>query len=294
MTPPCAAYALAPASLPSWAGLMALAFFLVPALAWAAPDAPLLPPATPPADAAPPGPIDKTPRFFIREFRVDGAGKLISQDDIEAAVYPYLGPYRTAADVESARGALEQAYREKGYETVTVSVPHQLASPIIHLQVSLGQVGRLTVSGSRFFSIDEIKREAPSLEEGNSPNFSQVTHDLGTLNQIPDRRITPTLKPGEIPGTVDIDLAVKDTFPLHGSLELNNRYSTGTTRLRVNGSVNYDNLWQLEHVIGFSFQVAPEDSNQVEVFSGYYLARIPDVDWLTLEVQGTDQDSNVN
>jgi hemolysin activation/secretion protein len=273
---------------------MALAFFLVPALAWAAPDAPLLPPATPPADAAPPGPIDKTPRFFIREFRVDGAGKLISQDDIEAAVYPYLGPYRTAADVESARGALEQAYREKGYETVTVSVPHQLASPIIHLQVSLGQVGRLTVSGSRFFSIDEIKREAPSLEEGNSPNFSQVTHDLGTLNQIPDRRITPTLKPGEIPGTVDIDLAVKDTFPLHGSLELNNRYSEGTDPLRLNGTVSYDNLWQMGHVASFSFQISPQDTNEGVVLSGYYLARIPDLDWITFMLQGTDQDSDVN
>ena len=274
----------------------ALALLFMPALAWAVTDPPVpLPPATPPADAAPPGPPpDKTPRFFIREFRVDGTGKLLKEDDIEAAVYPYLGPYRTPADVEAARAALEQAYHEKGYQTVLVSVPHQAASPVIHLQVSLGEVGRLTVSGSRFFSIDEIKREAPSLEEGNSPNFSQVTHDLVALNQIPDRRITPTVKPGAIPGTVDVDLAVKDTFPLHGSLELNNRYSEGTHRLRLNGTVSYDNLWQMGHSASFSFQLAPQDTNQVAVFSGYYLARIPDLDWITFMLQGTEQDSNVN
>jgi len=89
-------------------------------------------------------------------------------------------------------------------------------------------------------------------------------------------------------------LNVKDTLPLHGSLEINNRYSADTTPLRINGSVSYDNLWQLEHSIGFSFQSSPEDANQVQVFSGYYLARIPNVSWLSLMLQGTDQDSNVN
>ena len=281
MMPPCAA--------------LALALLVAPTVASAAPDAPLLPPATSTVPASPPTPVDNTPRFFIREFRLDGVGKLISEDDIEAAVYPYLGPYRTAADVESARAALEQAYRAKGYQTVSVSIPPQrTGSGIIHLHVSLGEVGRLRVVGSRFFSIDEIKREAPSLEEGQSPNFSQVTQDLVSLNQMGDRRVTPTLKPGEVPGTVDVDLNVKDTFPLHGSLELNNRYSANTSSLRLNGSVSYDNLWQLQHEIGFSFQLAPQDTNQVNVFSGFYLARVPDLDWITFMLQGTDQDSNVN
>jgi hemolysin activation/secretion protein len=295
----------------------ALALLFAPVLALAATDAPIpLPPATPPADAAPPGPPpDKTPRFFIREFRVDGAGKLLSEDDIESAVYPFLGPYRTSADVESARAALEQAYHAKGFQTVLVSIPAQrTGSGIIHLQVSLGEIGRLTVSGSRFFSIDEIKREAPSLEEGNSPNFSQVTRDIVALNQIPDRRITPTVKAGETPGTVDVDLAVKDTFPLHGSLEINNRYSANTPELRLNGAVSYSNLWQLGHEVGLSFQITPQNfsfSDQqhsqslgdgvslanlssVKVASGYYLARIPDLPWLTLTLQGTYSDSDVN
>jgi hemolysin activation/secretion protein len=238
---------------------------------------------------------DTTPRFYIQEYRVEGGGKLLSKIETETAVYPFLGPYRTAADVEQARAALEQAYRDKGYQTVTVQIPAQHArTGIIFLQVQQGQVGRLNVTGSRYFSIDEIKREAPSLQEGQSPNFSQVTHDLGVLNELSDRRVTPTLKPGEIPGTVDVDLAVKDTPPIHGSLEINNRYSTGTTPLRLNGSVNYDNLWQLGHSIGASFQLSPEDVSEVKVFSGYYSAHVPGVDWLTLMLQGTNQDSNVN
>jgi hemolysin activation/secretion protein len=236
-----------------------------------------------------------TPRFFIKKYRIDGGGYLLPRIEVEAAVYPYLGPYRTAADVEQARGALEQAYRDKGYQTVTVQIPQQqVQSGVIVLEVMQGEVGRLRVHGSRYFSIDQIKQEAPSLQEGQSPNFTQVTHDLLVLNDLADRRVTPTLSAGEIPGTVDVDLNVKDTLPLHGSLEINNRYSADTTPLRLNASVSYDNLWQLEHSIGFSFQVSPEDVSQVKVFSGYYLARIPDVSWLSLMLQGTVQDSNVN
>jgi len=87
---------------------------------------------------------------------------------------------------------------------------------------------------------------------------------------------------------------VKDTFPLHGSLEINNRYSASTTQLRLNGSISYDNLWQLGHSVGFSFQTSPEDPSQVQVFSAYYLARIPDMSWLSLMLQGTNQNSDVN
>ncbi len=283
----------------SWIeSLSIVAILLSPTLAWAS-TADLTAPGSPPTESAnprqPAGQKDSTPRFYIQEYRVQGGGHLLSRIETEAAVYPYLGPYRTAADVEQARAALEQAYRDKGYQTVSVQVPAQHArTGVIVLQVTQGEVGRLRVTGSRYFSIDQIKREAPSLQEGASPNFTQVTHDLVVLNQLSDRRVTPTLSAGQIPGTVDVDLTVKDKPPIHGSLELNNRYSPFTSPLRVNGAVSYDNLWQLEHAIGFSFQLSPEDPTQVKVFSGYYLARIPGVDWLNLLLQGTSQDSGVN
>jgi hemolysin activation/secretion protein len=177
-----------------------------------------------------------SPRFYIEEYQVKGNGHLLSQTEFENAVYPYLGPYRTPDDVEQARAALEKAYRDKGYRTIAVAVPPQsMKAGVVTLQVIQNPIGRLRITGSRYFSLDQIKREAPSLSEGTVPDFNQVTKDLVVLNQSPDRRITPSLQAGMLPGTIDVNLAVKDTFPLHGSLELNNRYSADTTPLRVNG-----------------------------------------------------------
>jgi hemolysin activation/secretion protein len=236
----------------------------------------------------------KAEGLYIKEYRVEGAHHL-PQAEVERAVYPYLGPGRSVADIEQARAALEKAYKARGFQTVTVQIPQQEGrGGVVVLQVSEMTVGRLRVKGAHYFLPSEIKRESPSLKEGAFLDFNAVTADIVALNQHPDCRITPSLRPGLEPNTVDVDLDVKDSLPLHGSLELNNRYSADTTPLRINGSVNYNNLWQLGHSVGASFQIAPEDVGEVKVFSGYYTARFAELPCLSLTLQGTKQDSNVS
>jgi len=232
--------------------------------------------------------------LYIAEYRIVGS-QLLKQSEIGEAVYPFLGPGRSQDDVEQARAALEKVYKEKGYQTVSVQIPLQQGKGgIIFLQVIEAKVGRLRVHGSRYFSLAEIKRKAPSLAEGTVPNFNDITRDIVGLNQWPDRRVTPTLRAGIEPGTVDIDLTVKDSLPLHGSIEINNRYSPDTKPLRLNGSISYGNLWQRGHAAGLSFQVSPERTSDVKVLSAFYQARFQELDWLSLMVLGTKQDSNVS
>lgn len=231
---------------------------------------------------------------YIQEYRIEGS-KRLPKIEVEEAVYPFMGPGRTPEDVEQARAALEKAYQEKGFQTVAVEIPQQqVRGGIVFLQVVEAPVGRLRVKGSRFYSLDEIKKRVPSLAEGNVPNFNEVAKEMVALNQLPDRRITPVLRAGIEPGTVDVDLNVKDAFPLHGSVELNNRYSANTTPLRLNASLSYNNLWQMGHTVGLSFQVAPQRPEDAIVYSGYYIARLPGVEWLSFMLQGTRQNSNVS
>ena len=247
-------------------------------------------PGTNTAAAQPKGPL---PHFDIDDFAVQGATKL-SQFDLEQAIYPYLGPNKTADDVEKARAALEKAYHDKGFQTVSVSVPAQnVQNKVVVLKVTELKVGRLRVKNSRYFDINDIKRDAPSLAEGAVPNFGDVTKDIVSLNQWPDRKVTPALRAGVTPGTVDVDLNVDDTLPLHGSLELNNRQSPNTTPLRLTASAQYNDLWQLGHSVSVSYQIAPMRPEDAEVFSGSYLARVPHIDWLSFLVYGVDSNSDV-
>lgn len=233
-----------------------------------------------------------TQKFYIREYRLSGSKKLNGLE-VGEAVYPFLGPGRTPEDVEGARAALEKAYHEKGFQTVSVAIPPQDPSRgIIRLEVVEGKVARLRVNGAKWFLPTRIKSEVTSVAEGSVPDFKQVEKEMVAVNRLGDRRVTPELKPGMEPGTVDIDLNVEDKLPLHGSLELNNRYSADTTPLRINGALSYANLFQLGHTLGMSAQAAPENTDDGLVFSGYYMARTSDK--TSVMLSATKQDSDIS
>lgn len=231
-------------------------------------------------------------KFYIRQYKVEGS-KLLSGAEVGRVVYGYLGPGRTPEDVESARAALEKAYHEKGYQTVSVRVPDQdPGRGVIRLSVEEGRVGRLRVDGARWYLPSRVKAEVPSLAEGSVPDFKRVEKEIVAVNRLAGRRVTPELKAGREAGTVDIDLKVEDEFPLQGSLELNNRYSADTSPLRVNASLSYANLFQLGHTLGTSLQLAPENLDDALVYSGYYLARVSGK--MSLMLSATRQDSDIS
>jgi len=232
------------------------------------------------------------PAFDIVEFRVDG-NSVFAARDIERAVTPFLGEKRHFSDVEGARKALEDAYQRAGYQTVFVDIPEQrVVGGVIRLHVLEGRVGQARVSGSRYFSLGEIRAGAPDLAPGAVPEFSQVQQELAALNKSPDRQVSPILSPGRVPGTIDVNLSVKDSFPLHGDLEDNNHASPFTTSNRASASLHYDDLWQKQHSVAVNYQIAPQKPAETNVLYATYLWRFAGSDD-AVSVYGIRSNSNV-
>lgn len=209
--------------------------------------------------------------FDLLELRVKG-NTLIDKKQLERTIYPFLGPKKSIDNVELARTALEELYRTHGYQTVAVDIPEQdVKNGIVYLQVVEGKVSRLRVKDSRYFSLGKIKAGVPELAEGNVPNLPKMQKQLAELaGQSPDREIVPVLRAGDTPGTLEVDLKVKDELPLHGRVELNGRNTSSTSRLRLVSSLRYDNLWQQMHSASLMYQVSPEDNQEVDVWAGTY------------------------
>lgn len=246
-------------------------------------------------EAAPPASRDApaTVRFDIWEFRVKG-NKLLETRQVERAVYPFLGPKKSIEDVESASRALEKVYQDAGYQTVVVNIPEQdVRDGVVRLQVVEGSIDRIRVSGSRYFSLGRIREKLPALQQGEVPNLPALQEQLTALNQATaDREVTPIMRAGRTPGTLEIELMVKDRFPLHGGLTLNNRDTRDTTALRATARLQYNNLWQKEHSLSLLAQTSPEDTSEVKVYSGTYVMRLPD-DRTYLALYGVSTDSDV-
>ena len=229
----------------------------------AAPAAPAAPAPDPDAGAAvAPAAL---PAFDVWEFRVLGNTTLPGAA-VERVVYPFLGAHKTTSDVEAARAALERSYRDAGYATVFVDIPEQkVTNGIVRLRVTEGRLDRVRITGSRYFSNGQIRAALPALSSGQVPVLPEVQAQLGALNRATgDRSIIPVLKAGRAPGTVDGELKVKDTLPLHGSLEVNDRYTADTSRLRVTAALSYDNLFQRQHSLALQYQTAPQHRKDVQ------------------------------
>lgn len=226
--------------------------------------------ADPPPAAAP-----QQNAFDINEFRVLG-NHVLAPKVIERTVYPFLGPARTIDTVKQAADALEKAYKDAGYGTVFVDIPEQdVSAGIVRLKVTEGRLERVQVRGERYFSGREILAALPALQPGQTPQLPQLQSELGELNaRTPDRTVTPILKAGSEPGTVDVDLTVKDTLPLHGSIAYDNRHTADTTPNRATASLSYDNLWQRQDSLSAQYQTAPANTSNAEITMVNYLGHV--------------------
>ncbi len=231
-------------------------------------------------------------KFDIWEFKVEG-NTLLQSSDIESALYPYLGANKTLNTVEQAKEFLQRSYKAHGYPIVVVNIPEQnVIGGIVTLSVIEGKIDRLRISGNQYFSRRELRRELPSLKAGQPLNMMQARKEIDMANQINQfRSIVPVIRPGRKKGSMEMELKVQDRLPLSGSLELNNRYTSDTSHLRLMVSLDYGHLWQKHHSFGLGYQMSPENLDDVKVLNFNY--GMPMSENSRLVLYGVDSNSEV-
>lgn len=244
--------------------------------------------------------------FEIKGFMVEGNTILPSQPlevepdsplanlpTIQSELERFAGPGKTVAEIEEARASLEKTYHDLGYPTVLVNIPEQtIDDGFVKLEVVESTIRRIRITGNRYYTMENILEDLPSIREGKVIYLPHLQEELSVVNSNPDLRVEPLLTPGKTFGTVDVELKVKDRKPLHASLELNNRASTGTTALRLNGVVSYENLWQKKHSASVQFQTSPQKVDEVQVLAASYILPTPWRDDHRLAFYSVWSDSN--
>jgi hypothetical protein len=234
-------------------------------------------------------------KFNIWEYEVHGV-HLLANEKIEQAVMPFLGPKKSFSTIESAAQAIEKCYRDAGYPVIVVDIPEQeVVGGKVKLQVIEGVVSRVKVTGADYFLLSDIKNRVPSIQQGKPLYIPKLQQEMNSLNRLSaDLRVVPVLKEGEAPGTVDMELKVKDQLPLHGEVELNNDASANTSPTRLSASIGYDNLWSRFHTFSLQMQMTPADLNQIKVLSGTYVLPVGTEATNRLAIYAVKSDSEIN
>ncbi len=215
----------------------------------------------------------QTERFDIDRFKIEG-NTLLKTDEIEAVLQPYTGKQREYGDIQRAIEAIRQHYRAEGFSVVWVVAPEQdLDRGVVTLRVIEARIGKITLSGNRFFDDTNIRSSLPALREDVSPRAGDISENVQLANENPAKQVDVVLRPGEQPSVVDATVEVIDVRPLKAFLTFDNTGNPQTGDYRLGIGVQHSNLFNRDHVGTFNYVTSPGKENQVSLYSGSY--RLP-------------------
>ena len=210
-------------------------------------------------------------RFQISSYLVEG-NTILQQAKIDSVLESYKGSDRQLSDIETARSELEKTYHAAGYPTVVVMLPEQtIDAGVVKLQVLEGRLVHITVTGNEHYSWFSIRGKLPSLQPGALIYEPTFVKELGAVNGNPDLKVAPVLKPGTEPGTVDLELKVKDRLPVHGKLEADNRGPITTPQNRLVAEIQHTNLFGGDEIFTVNTVQTPTDWGAVQNYGASFV-----------------------
>ena len=198
-------------------------------------------------------------KFVINQFDVQG-NTVLSKTEIDQVIAPFTGKDKVYGDVQKALEALERAYHSKGYGTVSAYVPEQeLASGVVRLQVAEGIIGKVTVTGNKYFSAGNVRNALPQLREGNVPNLSLISDNVQFANENPAKKTEVILGVSEEEGKVDAKVAVSEENPRRVYVTIDNTGEKRTTgQYRAGLSYRDANLFGHDETLTLGYITAPD------------------------------------
>ncbi|MDP1982314.1 MAG: POTRA domain-containing protein [Sulfuritalea sp.] len=194
--------------------------------------------------------------FDIVRFQVEG-NSILAADKVQALVAPFVGQQKRYGDVQKALEALEGEFRRLGYGTVQVYVPEQeLTTGVVRLQVSEGVVGKVTITGNKYFDDANVRASLRNLKEGTAPNMRQLSENIQLSNENPAKQVEVTLGVSEEEGKVNAKVEVKEENPQRIYLTLDNTGTKASGKHRIGIAYQNANLGNSDQVLTLAYTTA--------------------------------------
>ena len=214
------------------------------------------------------------PRFEIQRFVIEG-NTLISQSDINKLMSPFTGKNRDFGDVQRALEALQDAYLQRGFNAVRVSIPEQnIRAGQVRLQVLEAKIRRVRVQNNRFFDEKNVRASLPSLKEGAAPNTRAISADAQLVNENPAKQVSVGLEAADAPARVDATVRVTDENPSRVSAFVDNTGTPKTGNLRTGLGYQHANVFNSDNVFNAQAITSPGHASDVKIFGAGYRAPV--------------------
>lgn len=167
---------------------------------------------------------------------------LLSADEINKTIYPYLHKELTGRDVITLCKELDCLYARKGYILTWVYPPVQVVeNNTLCLRVLEGFLNDIQIVGNTSYKTSFLKKYVASLE-GKPLNYNDLMKALLLINENIDCTAEAILKKGTELGSVDLIIQIQDQFPAHMNIGYNNWGSDVLTYNQLSSELQVGNL----------------------------------------------------
>lgn len=200
------------------------------------------------------GGIKDVSGFQAEDMEVPGGEKKLNQK----LGVQFFGMPVTSDMMMELKRALILYYREEGFPIVAVEIPKQtVRSGVVQVVVVDGKLGKVKVLGNKYFSTRMLKGYIQQ-EPGQPINLDGLMNDVAWINRNPFRHADVFFTPGKNEGTTDIELMVKDKFPLRGYAGGDNTGFGPTGNARWFAGFNWGNFFWLDHTLTYQFTMSTD------------------------------------
>ena len=229
------------------------------------------------------------PTFFVREIKITG-NTLISTEELAPLLDIGEGEKVTLGVLTLYANEVTAAYAVQGYFLARSFIPAQeIENGVVTLQVVEGKLGKIKVAGNKTIASEQFTERMVSLRDEEILNESALERVLLELNSLMGVQVKSVLRPGELPGTTDLVLQVKETRPYTVSVDADNFGSRFTGAIRFGATATVGNLFKLGDQ--FSFRVVQSEDGQ-DFFNPSFLFPVSNRG-TTLKVSFTHSEQNL-
>lgn len=186
---------------------------------------------------------DNSVTVTVQGFKVEG-NTVISTEDIQAVLAPWLGKTVTLSELENAANQVATLYQAKGRLVQVTLPPQKITDGIVTLKIIEAKLGAVKVESKepvRFSDERVIGHVTSQQATGEIVSTSAIERAIYILNETPGVAVTTELEPGQSDGDVDIRVKLADTPWYRGKVEVNNYGNRATGIRQYNANLIFDN-----------------------------------------------------
>ncbi len=220
-------------------------------------------------DAVAPAGADKV-TFILNDLRVTG-NKRVPTSDLMPLWQGKLGQKISLADIYGIANGITRMYRERGYLLSRALVPEQeVKDGTVEINLLEGFVSGYTVQGGKDIAArEQIEAYAKQIVAAGTLKSSTLEHYLLLMNDIPGQSVRAVLSPSvSTPGGADLTL-VPTRQAVQGVVSIDNYGSSYLGPMRLSGTAQYNNLFNIPNYASVTALAAPE-ARELGFVSGSY------------------------